>query len=61
MRIIFMGTPDFSVPALDALHAAGHEIVCVYTQPPRPAASQNMQVLLPAAKLEILPPRTKNY
>ncbi|MBS8226203.1 methionyl-tRNA formyltransferase, partial [Vannielia litorea] len=31
MRIIFMGTPDFSVPALDALHAAGHEIVCVYT------------------------------
>ena len=37
MRIIFMGTPDFSVPALDALHAAGHEIACVYTQPPRPA------------------------
>ena len=32
-----MGTPDFSVPALDALHAAGHEIACVYTQPPRPA------------------------
>ena len=37
MRIIFMGTPDFAVPALQALHAAGHEIVCVYTQPPRPA------------------------
>ena len=37
MRVIFMGTPDFSVPALDALHAAGHEIVCVYCQPPRPA------------------------
>ncbi|SIO32835.1 methionyl-tRNA formyltransferase [Vannielia litorea] len=37
MRIIFMGTPDFSVPALDALQDAGHEIVCVYTQPPRPA------------------------
>jgi methionyl-tRNA formyltransferase len=32
-----MGTPDFSVPALDALAAAGHEIVAVYTQPPRPA------------------------
>ena len=32
-----MGTPDFSVPALDALLAAGHEIACVYTQPPRPA------------------------
>jgi len=37
MRLIFMGTPDFSVPALDALVAAGHEIACVYTQPPRPA------------------------
>ncbi len=37
MRIIFMGTPDFAVPALRALHEAGHEIVCVYTQPPRPA------------------------
>jgi methionyl-tRNA formyltransferase len=37
MRIIFMGTPDFAVPTLDALHQAGHEIVAVYTQPPRPA------------------------
>lgn len=37
MRIIFMGTPDFAVPALSALHAAGHDIVCVYTQPPRAA------------------------
>ncbi len=37
MKIVFMGTPDFSVPALDALVAAGHEILCVYTQPPRPA------------------------
>ncbi|WP_428027828.1 methionyl-tRNA formyltransferase [Altererythrobacter sp.] len=37
MRIIFMGTPDFAVPALTALHEAGHEIACVYTQPPRPA------------------------
>ena len=37
MRIAFLGTPDFSVPALDALIAAGHEIACVYTQPPRPA------------------------
>jgi len=37
MRVIFMGTPDFSVPALDALVAAGHDIACVYTQPPRPA------------------------
>jgi methionyl-tRNA formyltransferase len=37
MRVVFMGTPDFSVPALRALAAAGHDIACVYTQPPRPA------------------------
>lgn len=36
MKLVFMGTPDFSVPVLDAL-AARHEIVAVYTQPPRPA------------------------
>jgi methionyl-tRNA formyltransferase len=37
MRIIFMGTPDFAVPSLNALVAAGHEMVAVYTQPPRRA------------------------
>lgn len=37
MRIVFMGTPEFSVPVLDALVQAGHEIACVYSQPPRPA------------------------
>jgi methionyl-tRNA formyltransferase len=37
MRIVFMGSPDFAVPSLDALVAAGHELLCVYTQPPRPA------------------------
>ncbi len=37
MRVIFMGTPDFSVPVLEALHGAGHDIVAVYCQPPRPA------------------------
>ena len=37
MKVVFMGTPDFSVPVLDALHAAGHEIAAVYCQPPRPA------------------------
>jgi methionyl-tRNA formyltransferase len=37
MRIIFMGTPDFAVPTLDALLAAGHDVIAVYTQPPRPA------------------------
>jgi len=37
MRIAFMGTPDFAVPTLDALLAAGHEVAAVYSQPPRPA------------------------
>ena len=37
MRLAFMGTPDFAVPTLDALIAAGHEVVAVYSQPPRPA------------------------
>jgi methionyl-tRNA formyltransferase len=37
MRLAFMGTPDFAVPTLDALVAAGHKVVAVYTQPPRPA------------------------
>ncbi|QIK96181.1 methionyl-tRNA formyltransferase [Sphingomonas sp. HDW15A] len=37
MRIIFMGSPEFAVPSLDALVMAGHEIAAVYTQPPRPA------------------------
>jgi methionyl-tRNA formyltransferase len=37
LRIIFMGTPYFAVPTLQALAATGHEIAAVYTQPPRPA------------------------
>ena len=37
MRLAFMGTPDFAVPALRALLGAGHDIVAVYSQPPRPA------------------------
>lgn len=36
MRIVFMGTPDFAVPTLEALAAEGHVIVAVYSQPPRP-------------------------
>lgn len=36
MRLVFMGTPDFAVPALKALIDSHHEIICVYTQPPRP-------------------------
>ena len=37
MRIVFMGTPDFAGPARRALVAAGHDVVAVYCQPPRPA------------------------
>jgi methionyl-tRNA formyltransferase len=37
MRIAFMGSPDFAVPALRALHHAGHDIAAVYCQPARPA------------------------
>lgn len=37
MRLVFMGTPAFALPTLEALHRAGHEIAAVYTQPPRPA------------------------
>ena len=47
MRIAFMGSPDFAVPALRALHAAGHEIAAVYSQPPRPAGRG--QALRPSA------------
>jgi methionyl-tRNA formyltransferase len=44
LRIIFMGTPDFSVPVLRALHTAGHEIVAVYSQPPRPAGRRGLEL-----------------
>src|SRR3546814_6479282 len=37
MRIIYMGTPDFAVPTLEMLEKAGHEVIAVYSQPPRPA------------------------
>lgn len=36
LRIVFMGTPDFAVPALEALADRGHEVIAVYSQPPRP-------------------------
>ena len=42
-----MGTPDFSVPVLDALITAGHEIACVYCQPPRPAGRGKKERLSP--------------
>lgn len=44
MRIVFMGTPEFSVATLQALIDAGHEIICVYTQPPRPAGRRGLEL-----------------
>jgi methionyl-tRNA formyltransferase len=44
MRLAFMGTPDFAVPTLDALIAAGHEVVAVYTQPPRPGGRRGKEL-----------------
>lgn len=35
LRIIFMGTPDYILPVLTAIYESGHELVCIYTQPPR--------------------------
>jgi len=61
MRIAFMGSPDFAVPALRALHAAGHEIACVYAQPPRPAGRGQKETPCPVhrAALDLgLPVRT---
>jgi methionyl-tRNA formyltransferase len=37
LRLVFLGTPEFAVPVLTALLDAGHRVLCVYTQPPRPA------------------------
>ena len=37
MRIVFMGSPEFAVPSLNALAEAGHDLIAVYCQPPRPA------------------------
>jgi methionyl-tRNA formyltransferase len=50
-RLAFMGTPDFARVALQALHAAGHEIVCVYSQPPRPAGRGHRVVPSPVHAL----------
>ncbi|MDT6939266.1 methionyl-tRNA formyltransferase [Brucella pseudogrignonensis] len=44
MRIVFMGTPDFSVPILTAIIGQGYEVVAVYSQPPRPAGRRGLEV-----------------
>jgi len=45
LRLAFMGTPDFAVPTLQALHRAGHEIVAVYSQPPRARGRRGLDVV----------------
>jgi methionyl-tRNA formyltransferase len=44
LRVIFMGTPDFSVPVLRAIAEAGHEMAAVYTQPPRAAGRRGLEL-----------------
>ena len=64
LRLIFMGTPDFAVPALAALRDAGHEIAAVYSQPPRPAGRGHaerpspVQTFAEAHGLPVQTPRT---
>ncbi len=64
MRLVFMGTPDFALPALAALIAAGHEILAVYTQPPRPAGrgkaprASPVQAYAEAAGIAVRCPKT---
>ena len=53
MRIVFMGTPDFSVPALEALVKAGHEIAAVVTQPDKPKG-RGKEVQMTPVKLQAL-------
>src|SRR4051812_13881984 len=55
LKIIFMGTPDFAVEALNAIVASGHEVVAVYCQPPRPAGrGQKLQASAVQARAEQL-------
>jgi methionyl-tRNA formyltransferase len=64
MNLVFAGTPEFSVPALEALIAAGHRIVAVYTQPDRPAGRGRKLAMSPvkecalAHALKVLQPAT---
>jgi methionyl-tRNA formyltransferase len=51
LRLAFMGTPEFALPSLTALAAAGHEIACVYSQPPRPAGRGHKDRATPVARL----------
>jgi methionyl-tRNA formyltransferase len=64
LRLAFLGTPEFAVPSLEALIAAGHEVACAYAQPPRPAGRGQRLRPSPvheaaaAAGIEVRTPRT---
>ena len=64
MRLAFMGTPPFAAHALQALIDAGHEIACVYTQPPRPAGRGHklvpsaVQVLAESRNIPVRSPKS---
>jgi methionyl-tRNA formyltransferase len=67
LRLAFMGTPDFAAPSLRALIAAGHDIACVYTQPPRPKGRGLSEEKSPihkvaeAAEIEVRTPRSLKH
>ena len=67
LRLAFMGTPDFAVPSLKALIAAGHDVACVYTQPPRPKGRGLSEEKSPvhkaadAAGIEVRTPRSLKH
>jgi methionyl-tRNA formyltransferase len=50
LRLVFMGTPEFAVPTLDAITGAGHQLTAVYTQPPRPAGRGMAEQASPIAQ-----------
>ena len=47
MRVIFMGSPEFSVPILNSIIASGHDVIAVYCQPTRPAGRGKKEKLTP--------------
>jgi methionyl-tRNA formyltransferase len=64
LRVVFMGTPEFSVPVLAGLIGAGHQMVAAYSQPPRPAGRGNqerkspVQAYAEAAGIPVLTPKS---
>ena len=51
MRIVFMGTPDFAVPSLEALIEAGHQVVGVFSQPDKPVGRHQNKLQPPPVKV----------